>query len=131
MDRRIEFESVVAGLRLIPVVAGRDWPKVLSAIRARLDELARHPKIAADGRCIEILEEMTTSGDMRHFARQVDELGHRLAWLMRDAGDAALDAVVRRRPALATFERLGGGPREAPEAPDGGRPRPGRTRVRL
>jgi hypothetical protein len=105
MERGMEFELMLAQIKLPESAGQRDWPKVLSAIRSKLDVIVRHPRIAADDKCQAIIAAMAESGDMPAFALLVDELAHRIAWLFRSGGDD-IDWVLRGSSKSAARRRL-------------------------
>lgn len=98
MEPRIESELVLTGLQLRHSGGNRDWMAVLSAIRGKLDALSSHPLIANDPQCSAIIADMTAAGHMPDFARRVDELAYRVAWLLRerDGENEELELFLRK-----------------------------------
>lgn len=96
MDQRIEAELALAGIQLPKMPDGRDWVTVLSAIRTKIEALSKHPLIANDPECVAVLTDMVTSGDMPDFARRVDELAYRVAWLLREQDGDEVDLFLSK-----------------------------------
>lgn len=101
----MEIELMLAQIKLPESAGRRDWPKILAAIRAKLADIVRHPRIAGDDKCQAILAAMAESGDMPTFAIQVDELAHRIAWLFQSGGDD-FDWALRGAGSGSTRRRL-------------------------